>query len=83
MTSSNSHECQKLSNYEQGSEGLAMPLSAHLASLSNPGLISDNFFGFCEAAWPCLAVGGAPNEVNRKQTGEGGGDPGGGDDGHF
>lgn len=50
-----------------------MPLSAHLASLSNQGLISDNFSGFCEAAWPCLAVGGAQNEVSRKQTGEGGG----------
>ena len=39
-----------------------MPLSAHLASLSDPALISDNFFGFCEAAWSCLAVGGAHSE---------------------
>lgn len=46
-----------------------MPLSTHLASLSNPGLISDNYFGFYEAAWPCLAVGGAQNEQNREQTG--------------
>lgn len=45
-----------------------MPLSVHLASLSSLGLISDHFFVFCEEAWPCLAVGDAQNEQNRKQT---------------
>lgn len=45
-----------------------MPPAAHLASLSNAGFISGNFFGFCEAAWPRLAVGGAQNERKRKQV---------------
>lgn len=71
-TSSDSHHCSKLTNYEQGSEGHEMPLSAHLASLSNPVLISDNSFGFCEAAWPCLAVGGAGNEPNSQHRLRGG-----------
>lgn len=53
-----------------------MPLSAHLASLSNKVLTSDKLFGFCEAAWPCLAVGGADNEPNREhRLGGEGGDP--------
>lgn len=43
-----------------------MPLSAHLASWSNQVVISDKFFGFCEAARPHLAVGGADNELNRE-----------------
>ena len=49
-----------------------MPLSAQLASLSDPVFISDNFFGFCEAAWSCLAVGGAHSEpVTRTGLGVG------------
>lgn len=46
VTPSASRHCEKLTNCEQGSEGLEMPRSAHLASLSQLVLISDNFFGF-------------------------------------
>lgn len=65
VTSTDSHHCKKLTNCEQGREGLEMPLSAHLASLSHPVLISDNFFGPCEASWPCLAMGSAQNPEHR------------------
>lgn len=62
-----------------------MPLSAQLASLSDPALISDNFFGFCEAAWSCLAVGGAHSELVERTgwVGWGGGAPVGGEYGFF
>lgn len=59
-----------------------MPLSAQLASLSDPVFISDNF-GFCEAAWSCLAVGGAHSEPVMRTGGWGGGVPVGGEDGFF
>lgn len=84
MTSSASHRCWKLTNCEQGSEGLERPLSAHLASLSQLVLISSNFFGFCEAAWPCLAMGSARNNVNPEhRLGLGRWGRGGGKDGLF
>lgn len=35
---------------------------AHMSLLSNQVVISDKSFGFCEAGWPCLVVGGADND---------------------
>lgn len=52
-----------------------MPLSAHLASLSNPGLISDNFFlasvKRSPPAWPWVVLG-----TNRTESSLGGGEVG-------